>query len=126
MAASRTVSSAHGGDSRAATQLAGGIGPGSAQAVEARRRIGSEPHTVGLSPGGRFTILSLGFLAPKSGPESPSGCSVRISKPMCVPLIFLNWEAEVIDWIASPQMPVHPEPQNVTLLGRRVLTGRVY
>lgn len=103
----------------------GGIGPRSARAVEAQRRIGSKPHTVGLSPGRRLTILSLGFLMPKSGPESPSGCSVRISKPMCVPVIFLTWEAEVIDWIVSPQMPVHPEPQNVTLLGRRVLTGRV-
>lgn len=103
----------------------GGIGPGSAQAVEVQRRIRSEPHTVRLSPGRRFTILSLGFLVPKSGPESPSGCSVRISKPMCVPVIFLNWEEEVIDLIVSPKMPVHPEPQNVTLLGRRVLTGRV-
>lgn len=103
----------------------GGIGPGSAQAVEAQRRVRSEPHTVGLSPGRRFTVLNLGFLVPTSGSESPSGCSVRISKPMCVPVIFLNWEAEVVDGIASPQMPVHPEPQNVTLLGRRVLAGGV-
>ena len=79
-----------------------GIGPGSAQAVEAQRRVRSKPHTMGLSPGRQFTVLNLGFLVPKSRPESPSGCSVRIGKPMCVPVIFLNWEAEVVDGLASP------------------------
>lgn len=51
----------------------GGIGPGSAQAVEAQRRVRSEPHTMGLSPGRQFTILNLGFLVPKVGLSHPLG-----------------------------------------------------